>query len=316
MVSALAVALAALSGQQGSLAPPLSEGLLSYVGLRVATVLADDQAVGETVFVAADGAALTSADVVPLVDGKVLTLRAAAGTFPARVERVDTVTGLALLRPTSPLTGVAYATVAPSVPLGVGLAMLPSGSARAAVTRVNVPGLVGEARAFTPLTEVRLESTQGTVSGAPVFDTQGRLIAVLSSSLNGTASATVSATAIGPAQPIVAFSVTSLSIRRALAGLLDPKGASRHPYVGIRYAEQEGGKVVVTATSPGGPAASVGVKAGERIVRAGTTTVQSALDVATYLFLLEPGSMAILTLESQGVRRTLMVPVVPMPPAK
>lgn len=95
--------------------------------------------------------------------------------------------------------------------------------------------------------------------------------------------------------------------------MLDPKGASRHPYVGIRYAEQGGGGVVVTAVSPGGPAASVGVSPGERFVRVGLNPVRSALDVATYLYLLEPGSMAILTLERAGVTRTVMVPVVPMP---
>lgn len=315
MVSALAAVLAGVCAQQGSLAPPLSEGLLAYVSLRVATVLADEQPVGEAVFVAADGAALTSVDVVALLEGRALTLRAAVGTVPARVERIDLVTGLALLRPTPPLTGVAYATVAPSVPLGVGLAMLPSGAARAAITRVNVPGLVGEARAFTPLTEVHLEGTSETISGAPVFDAHGRLIAVLSSSLNDASTAERVSAAVGPAPPVVAFSVTSLSIRRTLAGLLDPKGASRHPFIGIRYAEQEG-HVVVTAVSPGGPAASVGVRVGERLVLVGTTTVRSALDVATYLYLLEPGSMAVLTLESGGVRRTLMVPVVPMPAGK
>lgn len=308
------VAILSLAGQQGSLAPPLSEGLVSYVALRVATVLVDDRPVGQAVFVAADGAALTSADLVPMVATGSLTLRAAAGTFPARVDGVDGVTGLALLRPQSPLTGVAFASVASSVPLGVGVAMLPSGAVRAAVTRVNVPGLVGEARAYTPLTEVRFEGPGSTFSGAPVFDAQGRLIAVLSSSLNGTAPvASASGAVVGPAHPVVAFSVTSLSIRRSLAGLLDPKGASRHPYMGIRYAEQRDGKVVVTAVSPGGPAASVGVVAGDRFVRVGTTPVRSAIDVATYLYLLEPGSMAVLVLERSGVTRTVMVPVVPMP---
>lgn len=312
MVSAV-VAILAIWGQQGSLAPPLSEGLLAYVTPRVATVLAEDRPVGQAVFVAADGAALTSADVVSLTAGKSLTLRAAAGTFSARVDRVDGVTGLALLRPQSSLTGVAFASVASSVPLGVGMAILPSGGVRAAVTRVNVPGLVGEARAYTPLTEVRFEGPTDAISGAPVFDPQGRLIAVLSSSLNDTASAVAPTPPVGPTQPIVAFSVTSLSIRRSLAGMLDPKGASRHPYVGIRYAEQGGGGVVVTAVSPGGPAASVGVSPGERFVRVGSNPVRSALDVATYLYLLEPGSMAILTLERAGVTRTVMVPVVPMP---
>ncbi|MER3413357.1 MAG: hypothetical protein C4341_03800 [Armatimonadota bacterium] len=316
MVSALAVALLGISAQQGGVVPPLSEGLLSYVSPRVATLLADGQPVGQTVFVAPDGAALTSADVLPVVDGKVLTLRAAGGTLAARFERVDAVTGLALLRPSSPLTGVPYTLVAPSVPLGVGLAMLPSGPARASVTQVNVPGIVGDARTYIPLTEVCLEGTQDTISGTPVFDTQGRLIAILSSSLNGAASAERAAPAVGPSQPVVAFSVTSLSIRRTLAGMLDPKGASRHPYVGIRYAEQDGGRVIITEVSPGGPAASVGLKPGERIVRVGVTSVRSALDVATYLYLLEPGSMAVLTLEQAGITRTVMVPVVPTPSAK
>lgn len=299
--------------QQGSLAPPLSEGLLLYVSPRVATVLADDRAIGQAVFIAADGRAMTSADLVPLVAGKSLSLRTSAGTLPARIERVDAVSGLALLGPLSPLTGVSPAIVAPSVPLGVGLAMLSAGPARVAVTRVNVPGLVGETKAYIPLTEVRLEGSRGPISGVPVFDPQGRLIAILSSSLDSGAAGAVATTEIGPMQPVVAFSVTSLSIRRSLASFLDPQGASRHPYVGIQYAERGSGGVVVTSVSPGGPASSVGVKPGERIVRVGTTPVRSVLDVATYLYLLEPGSMAILSLEGGGITRTVMVPVVPMP---
>jgi S1-C subfamily serine protease len=222
-----------------------------------------------------------------------------------RVRRTDAVSGLALLTPAEAVQDVPYAVLSSSVTLGIGLAVVPEGAVRVGIIRVNVPGAVGANRIYSPLTEIRFEARSPTINGAPVFDPNGLLVGILSSALDGPSAA---ASEIGPAPPVVAFSVGPKTLARALGTLQDRTGLSQHPYVGFSYGDGPQG-VVVLSISATSPANAVGLREGELIRRAGQKAVKSALDVAEYLYSLDPGEMAVFTVESKGIQRTVIIPV-------
>ncbi|GIV03223.1 MAG: hypothetical protein KatS3mg015_2053 [Fimbriimonadales bacterium] len=301
---ALVLVSVSVSGQDG-LAPPLSPALAQHAQQRTLVLRAGEEVVGEAVLIDSNGSALTTLEAAKRVASGAVVGENASISVAYTVRRTDPVSGLALLAPAQAVQGAPYAALASSATQGIGLAVVPEGAVRVGITRVNLPGAVGPNRVYSPLTEVRFEARSSNINGAPVFDANGLLVGILSSALE---SPNPAATEIGPAPPVVAFSVGTKTLARAVATLQDRNNLSHHPYIGVRYGDSTQGVVILSVSAPS-PASAVGLKEGELIRRAGQRVVDSALDVAEYLYSLEPGEMAVFSVESRGIQRTVIVPV-------
>jgi S1-C subfamily serine protease len=132
-------------------------------------------------------------------------------------------------------------------------------------------------------------------SGGPLLDRQARVIGVNSQIETGGA---------GRGNVGVGFAVPSNTVRSVTAQL-EADGRVRRAYLGVSTgAAPAGGGARVRSVVPGGPAARVGLRAGDVIVRIGPEAVRTASDVSEAVFEARPGQTVQLQYRRGGRTRT------------
>jgi putative serine protease PepD len=132
-------------------------------------------------------------------------------------------------------------------------------------------------------------------SGGPLLDRQARVIGVNSQIETGGA---------GRGNVGVGFAVPS-NIVRSVTAQLEADGRVRRAYLGVSTgAAPAGGGARVRSVVPGGPAARVGLRAGDVIVRIGPEAVRTSSDVSEAVFEARPGQTVQLQYRRGGRTRT------------
>jgi putative serine protease PepD len=135
-------------------------------------------------------------------------------------------------------------------------------------------------------------------SGGPLLDDKGRVVGVNSQIETGGA---------GRGNVGVGFAVPSNTVRAVVRDLADDGRVSR-PYLGVSTAERSSGDgVTVREVVRGGPAADAGLRAGDVIVRVGTTPITEPDDVADAVLAHHAGDRVAVTVERDGSRRSVEV---------
>jgi putative serine protease PepD len=135
-------------------------------------------------------------------------------------------------------------------------------------------------------------------SGGPLLDEHGRVVGVNSQIETGGA---------GRGNVGVGFAVPSNTVREVVRDLADD-GRVRRSYLGVSTAERaSGGGVAIRQVVPDAPANDAGLRAGDVIVRIGTTRVDAPGDVTEAVLAREPGDRVAVTVQRDGERRTIEV---------
>jgi putative serine protease PepD len=115
----------------------------------------------------------------------------------------------------------------------------------------------------------------------------------------------------GQAAPGIGFAIPSNTVKRVADQLIRFGKVTRsgRAYLGVRVATVMGGGVLVTSVTPGGPAASAGMKAGDVIVSVDGTPVPSTDDLATVLAQIKPGTKVPVEIVRNGKKVELEVTV-------
>jgi len=141
-------------------------------------------------------------------------------------------------------------------------------------------------------------------SGGPLLDRDARVIGVNSQIETGGA---------GRGNVGVGFAVPS-NIVRSVTAQLEADGRVRRAYLGVSTgAPPAGGGARVSSVVPGGPAARVGLRAGDVILRIGRTPVRTTADVSEAVFGARPGQAVRLQYRRGGRTRTADVRLVRRP---
>lgn len=266
-------------------------------------------------FLAASSAAPTSTLTGYLSNGEVVTLR---------VQARDDITQLSLLKADNWKKGSGFVvTVAPENEVATQRlsAMLPGGVVQGQLVSQNRTGILQSSRRYVKLWEIRLESTQRRMGGAPVFTLDGRLAAILNATLEPYSPERESGVlpmpaqshafqqeAFGPQGMTVGYALGPKVLKRVVDGFLGPDQTPLHPTVGILFRNASGGGVELTAVSPGSSAERAGLRVGDDLLRVNSRSIPDAFSLAARLFESEIGE--VLSFQVRREARTFNLVVV------
>jgi serine protease Do len=152
----------------------------------------------------------------------------------------------------------------------------------------------GRPRAYKGLLQTDAAINEGN-SGGALLDITGRLIGINNAMVRGAQN--------------IGFAIPVNTVRRVFRDKLLASENLAHMWLGMRVRE-ENGAAVVADVDPQGPAHAVGIRDGDRLVRAGGARVATALDFARQVLEARPGAQ--FPLEVERDRRVLRVQPVPM----
>ncbi len=195
---------------------------------------------------------------------------------------------------------------------------------------------VGQIKAtlrYTPLSEIRLESTKSKIGGAIVFDEAGQLVGILGATLSNLNSAndaarnlnmgtglaksnppksnetkTSSDVFFGPQGLTVAYSLGPKVIQRVVDGLLSPDHKVKHPSIGIFFKNSENGPIVEEVLKDS-PAFVAGVHKGDIVTTIDGTEVSNSVELAMTLFNFTPGQRITMTVMRNGQELTMTMTI-------
>jgi serine protease Do len=216
----------------------------------------------------------------------------------ARVVGVDNITGLALLRPEVNLRLPALSWgESERLPLGSTLILI--GNRGGLEGSVTVGTLGGKDRVGVRRDNQRvvlLLQFNGTVGsgeqGAPLLDSQGRVVGVMVGELAAVEGAPVSPVAV------VGFAVPS-EIAQRVVNDLRTKGRAEHAWLGIDYQGLPTG-VVVRRVALNSPAQQAGIQVGDIIVQFNDKPIRTASDLTRELYFAQPNQRVMLTVKREG----------------
>ena len=223
----------------------------------------------------------------------------------AQVVGVDNITGIALLHldTASKLPALSWGE-SERVPLGATVILI--GNRSGLEGSVTVGTLGGKDRVGVRRDNQRvvlLLQFNGTVgsgeSGAPLLDSQGRVIGVMTGEL---ASVEGSLT---PPVAVFGFAVPS-EIAQRVVNDLRMKGRAEHAWLGIDYQGLPAG-VVVRRVALGSPAHQAGVQVGDIIAQFGDKPIRTAADLTRALYFARPNQRVNLTVIREGQRVNIPV---------
>jgi len=227
----------------------------------------------------------------------------------ARVVGVDNITGIALLRPevSVRLPALSWGD-SERLPLGSTLILI--GNRGGLEGSVTVGTLGGKDRVGVRRDNQRvvlLLQFNGTVGsgeqGAPLLDSQGRVVGVMVGELASVEGAPVSPVAV------VGFAVPS-EIAQRVVNDLRTKGRAEHAWLGIDYQGLPNG-VIVRRVAPNSPAQQAGIQVGDLVVQYNDKPIRTASDLTRELYFAQPNQRVTLTVlrEGQPVRLTVTLGV-------
>jgi serine protease Do len=223
----------------------------------------------------------------------------------ARVVGVDNITGLALLRPeiTLRLPALSWGD-SERLPLGSTLILI--GNRSGLEGSVTVGTLGGKDRVGVRRDNQRvvlLLQFNGTVGsgeqGAPLLDSQGRVVGVMVGELASVEGAPVSPVAV------VGFAVPS-EIAQRVVNDLRTKGRAEHAWLGIDYQGLPTG-VVVRRVALNSPAQQAGIQVGDIITQFNDKPIRTASDLTRELYFAKPNQRITLTVQREGQQVRLPV---------
>lgn len=223
----------------------------------------------------------------------------------ASVAGVDNITGIALLRLNAPvkLTALSWGE-SERAPLGSTAILI--GNRSGLEGSVTVGTLGGKDRVGVRRDNQRvvlLLQFNGTVgsgeSGAPLLDSQGRVIGVMTGEL-----ASVEGTPVPPVA-VFGFAVPS-EIARRVVNDLRTKGRAEHAWLGVDYQGLPAG-VVVRRVAMNSPAQQAGIQAGDIIAQFNEKPIRTASDLTRALYFAQPNQRVSLTVVREGQRISLPV---------
>jgi serine protease Do len=223
----------------------------------------------------------------------------------ARVVGVDNITGLALLRPeiTLRLPALSWGD-SERLPLGSTLILI--GNRSGLEGSVTVGTLGGKDRVGVRRDNQRvvlLLQFNGTVGsgeqGAPLLDSQGRVVGVMVGELASVEGAPVSPVAV------VGFAVPS-EIAQRVVNDLRTKGRAEHAWLGIDYQGLPTG-VVVRRVALNSPAQQAGIQVGDIITQFNDKPIRTASDLTRELYFAQPNQRITLTVQREGQQVRLPV---------
>ncbi len=223
----------------------------------------------------------------------------------ARVVGVDNITGLALLRPEISLRLPALSWGdSERLPLGSTLILI--GNRGGLEGSVTVGTLGGKDRVGVRRDNQRvvlLLQFNGTVGsgeqGAPLLDSQGRVVGVMVGELASVEGAPVSPVAV------VGFAVPS-EIAQRVVNDLRTKGRAEHAWLGIDYQGLPTG-VVVRRVALNSPAQQAGIQVGDIITQFNDKPIRTASDLTRELYFAQPNQRITLTVRREGQQVRLPV---------
>ncbi|MCL6535380.1 MAG: S1C family serine protease [Armatimonadetes bacterium] len=223
----------------------------------------------------------------------------------ARVVGVDNITGLALLRPeiTLRLPALSWGD-SERLPLGSTLILI--GNRSGLEGSVTVGTLGGKDRVGVRRDNQRvvlLLQFNGTVGsgeqGAPLLDSQGRVVGVMVGELASVEGAPVSPVAV------VGFAVPS-EIAQRVVNDLRTKGRAEHAWLGVDYQGLPSG-VVVRRVALNSPAQQAGIQVGDIITQFNDKPIRTASDLTRELYFAQPNQRVMLTVKREGQQVRLAV---------
>jgi serine protease Do len=223
----------------------------------------------------------------------------------ARVVGVDNITGLALLRPevNVRLPSLNWGE-SERLPLGSTLILI--GNRGGLEGSVTVGTLGGKDRVGVRRDNQRvvlLLQFNGTVGsgeqGAPLLDSQGRVVGVMVGELASVEGAPVSPVAV------VGFAVPS-EIAQRVVNDLRTKGRAEHAWLGIDYQGLPTG-VVVRRVALNSPAQQAGIQVGDIITQFNDKPIRTASDLTRELYFAQPNQRITLTVQREGQQVRLPV---------
>jgi S1-C subfamily serine protease len=223
----------------------------------------------------------------------------------ARVVGVDNITGIALLRPEVNLR-LSSLNWGESERLPLGSTLILIGNRSGLEGSVTVGTLGGKDRVGVRRDNQRvvlLMQFNGTVSsgeqGAPLLDSQGRVVGVMVGELASVEGAPVSPVAV------VGFAIPS-EIAQRVVNDLRTKGRAEHAWLGIDYQGLPSG-VVVRRVAQGSPAQQAGIQVGDIITQYNDKPIRTASDLTRELYFAQPNQRITLTVQREGQQARLPV---------
>jgi S1-C subfamily serine protease len=223
----------------------------------------------------------------------------------ARVVGVDNITGIALLRPEVNLR-LSSLNWGESERLPLGSTLILIGNRSGLEGSVTVGTLGGKDRVGVRRDNQRvvlLMQFNGTVGsgeqGAPLLDSQGRVVGVMVGELASVEGAPVSPVAV------VGFAVPS-EIAQRVVNDLRTKGRAEHAWLGIDYQGLPSG-VVVRRVAQGSPAQQAGIQVGDIITQYNDKPIRTASDLTRELYFAQPNQRITLTVLREGQQARLPV---------
>lgn len=232
---------------------------------------------------------------------------AGGGAFPAKVLGVDNITGIAVLhlRPEvrTELTALRWGD-SERTPLGATAILI--GNRGGLQGSVTVGTLGGKNRVGVRTDNQRtvlVLQFNGTVGsgepGAPLLDSQGRVIGVMIAEL-----AYVDGVQVPPTT-VTGFAVPS-EIAQRVVNELRTKGRAEHAWLGVAYGITPQG-VLVRSVAPNSPAQQAGLQAGDLIEQFGDKPIRTVADITRELYRAQPNQRVNITIRREGQRLTLPV---------
>ena len=223
----------------------------------------------------------------------------------ARVVGVDNITGIALLRPEVNLR-LSSLNWGESERLPLGSTLILIGNRSGLEGSVTVGTLGGKDRVGVRRDNQRvvlLLQFNGTVGsgeqGAPLLDSQGRVVGVMVGELASVEGAPVSPVAV------VGFAVPS-EIAQRVVNDLRTKGRAEHAWLGIDYQGLPTG-VVVRRVALNSPAQQAGIQVGDIITQFNGKPIRTASDLTRELYFAQPNQRITLTVQREGQQVRLPV---------
>ena len=200
--------------------------------------------------------------------------------------------------------------VSPQKPVAL-LAVLTSGAIPAELVTTKHLGVQNKSGSVITFSEIQFESAPSSVSGAPVFTYDGRLVGVLEATLASNAAelsqkslapitdsvaAGAGRRAFGPEGMIVAYSPSPDILARVVNGFLSPTHEVQRPAIGVYCLAHDGHGALVDSVIVGSPADQGGIRRMDVITAINNTPIHSQIEFGRVMLQQEVGSVITVTL--------------------